>query len=111
MDLGAFLRPDADLPIEMVCEGQHKPQTGRLREHRRRPIWLCPSPHPVGRRLFIQLKLPGFKLEEDGSLIPAGDRSEAALSLLGLVVSCRFFRSQNQYILRLKLLGRVLPST
>ena len=107
MDLGAFLRPEADLPVMLIGENQTGLMEARLMERRRRPVWLCPLPCPVGLRLVATFKLPGFKLKDDGSIIPSLPTSEAELHLLGRVKACRLFK--NQYIVRLKLLGRIFP--
>ena len=107
MDLGAFLRPDADLPVMLIGENQAGLMEARLMERRRRPVWLCPQPCPVGLRLVATCKLPGFKLEGDGSLMPSRPDSEAELNLMGQVKACRLFK--NLYIVRLKLLGRIFP--
>ena len=107
MDLGAFLRPDANLPVTMIDDNQARSIEGRLKERRRRPVWICPEPRPLGCKLVINIKLPGFSRQNDGSLRAASSTAKAELSLLAVVAGCRPFG--NQYLLRLKLLGRIFP--
>lgn len=109
MDLGAFLRTGADLPITMAGEEQTRPLPGRLLERRRKPFWISPAAYPVGLKLVIRVKLPAYELASDGSLKPSVSAAEAELNLLGRVTRCRFFRPWNQYVLRLELLGRIYP--
>ena len=108
MDLGAFLQPGTQATVLLTLEsksGQAVP--GRLIRRRTRLSWLCAAPQPPGRRVSLILDLPGFCLDHEGDLCPAGPSDTAAVVLLAEVRGCRPWRKE--YALRLSLLGRVWP--
>jgi hypothetical protein len=105
MDLGAFLRPEARLNVLMTQEGDDD-VPGRLIRRGERLSWLCAAPQPPGRRLSLTLGLPGFCLDQEGDLYPAGPKDSAAVVILAEVRGCRPWRKE--YALRLSLLGRVI---
>ncbi len=108
MDLGAFLRPGGGFSLMIAHESQKA--RGRVIARRGRPVWLAAEPQPAGRLLNLTVDLPGFRLEPDGSLRPAGEAgASVALVLLGRVRACRRLPGRGLYLLRLKLLGRVWP--
>lgn len=111
MDLNAFLKPGADLPITVTVEeeGADLQASGSLLLRHGHPVWLCSRPQPPGRALVLTLELPGFRLAEDGGFSPAGPESKAGLNLLSRVRSCRFFPPRAVFVLRLELLGRIWP--
>lgn len=111
MDLTAFLRPEADLPVTVGAgdDGGEPAAVGRLLVRRGRPIWLCPAPQPPGRTLILSLELPNFNLAEDGGLEAAGPEFSAPLRLLGRVRGCRYFPPRTAFLLKLELLGRIWP--
>ena len=106
MDLGAFLRPEARLTILLAPDGD-RAVPGRLLRRGARLSWLCAAPQPPGRRLSLTMDLPGFSLDQEGDLCPAGPKDSAAVVILAEVRGCRPWRKE--YALRLSLLGRVLP--
>ena len=105
MDLGAFLRPGARLNVLMTPEGDDD-VPGRLIRRGARLSWFCAAPQPPGRRLSLTLDIPGFSLEQEGDLCPAGPKDSAAVVILAEVRGCRPWRKE--YALRLSLLGRVI---
>jgi hypothetical protein len=108
MDLGAFLRPGAQAAVLMAPEGEAAPAVpGRLVRRGKRVSWLCAAPEPPGQRLRLTLDLPGFSLDQEGDLCPAGPSDTAAVVLLAGVRGCRPWGKE--YALRLSLLGRVWP--
>jgi hypothetical protein len=110
MDLGAFLRPGADLAVALApAEGGGGSVQGRVARREGPPRWVGPTPQPTGRKLTLTLDLPGFSLDEGGSLRPAGPETSARVVLLGEVRGCRFWPPRELYVLRLSLLGRVWP--
>ena len=109
MDLGAFLRPGAQAAVLMAPapEGEaDQAVLGRLVRRGKRLSWLCAA-EPPGRRLSLTLDLPGFSLDQEGDLCPAGPADTAAVVLLAEVRGCRPWGKE--YALRLSLLGRVWP--
>lgn len=108
MDLGAFLPPGGSFSIKIKEKGAAEEIPGRVDEHRGRPFWIAVS-RPEGQILHITVELPGFSLGDDGSLKPAGPAARAYVVLVGQVKGCRFIPLWRQYVLRLKLLGRVWP--
>ena len=106
MDLGAFLRPGAQAAVLLAPDGDDA-VPGRLIKRGERLSWFCAAPQPWGRRLSLTLDLPGFSLDREGDLCPAGPSDTAAVVLLAEVRGCRPWR--DEYALRLSLLGRVWP--
>ena len=92
------------------AESGRGPARGRVVRRKDRLRWLCSAPQPPGRELTLTIDLPGFDLEDDGSLRPAGPPASASLVLLGRVRGCRFWPPGAVYVLRLSLLGRVWPT-
>jgi hypothetical protein len=108
MDLGAFLRPGARAAVLLAPDQGRAPAVpGRLIRRGERFSWLCSAPQPPGRRLSLTLDLPGFSLDREGDLRPAGPSDTAAVVLLAEVRGCRQWGGE--YALRLFLLGRVWP--
>jgi hypothetical protein len=111
MDLGAFLRPGAQAAVLLTpaSEGEAAGPAvpGRLVRRGARLSWLCAAPEPPGRRLSLTLDLPGFSLDQEGDLCPAGPSDTAAVVLLAEVRGCRPWG--REYALRLSLLGRIWP--
>jgi len=107
MDLSAFLRPGAQAAVFMTPDGEGGPGApGRLIQRRERLSWLCAAPHPSGRRLSLNLDLPGFSLDTEGDLRPARPADTAVVVILAEVRGCRPWGGE--YALRLSLLGRVM---
>lgn len=111
MDLNAFLKPGADLPIIVTVEEEGKgiQVSGSLLLRRGHPVWLCSKPQPPGRALVLTVELPGFRLADDGELSQAEPDTKAGLHLLSRVRACRFFPPRAVFVLRLDLLGRIWP--
>jgi len=105
MDLGAFLRPGARVAVLLAPDGAEA-VPGRLIRRGARLSWLCAAPQAPGRRLSLALDLPGFRLDREGDLCPAGPKDSAAVVILAEVRGCRPWREE--YALRLSLLGRVM---
>lgn len=103
MDLGAWLRPGGSWAASL--NGQ---EPCRLVERRGRPVWIGHQPHPVGRVLTITVELTGFLVETDGGLATTDSPTAVVrLELLGQVRACRYLLP-GKYMLRLKLLGRII---
>ena len=108
MDLSSFLRPGGRAAVLVTPdEGGAPGAQGRLIRRRDRLSWICAAPHPPGRRLSLNLDLPGFSLDPEGDLRPARPTDTAAIVILAEVRSCRPWGEE--YALRLSLLGRVQP--
>jgi hypothetical protein len=72
--------------------------------------WLAKEPAPTGHQLFLTLRLPGYRLDTDGSLLEIMDQNpdqEAWVVLSGQVRGCRLFQEE-LYLLRLTNLVRLL---
>ncbi|MDR2301830.1 MAG: hypothetical protein LBF38_07315 [Deltaproteobacteria bacterium] len=68
------------------------------------------APAPAGDRLVLTLKVPGYRLDLDGSLseaTPSDGASEAWVVLSGEVRSCRPFQD-DYYLLRFARLVRII---
>jgi len=109
MDLGAFLPPGGSYSIKIKTTGAAEEIRGRVDEHRGRPFWMAESGQPAGRILNITVEMSGFSLDDDGALKPAGPSAVAYVVIVGQVKGCRFIPPWKQYVLRLKLLGRLWP--
>lgn len=109
MDLGAFLPPGGSYPIKIKDKTAAEETRGRVREHRGRPFWTVAGRQAAGRIVTITVEAPGFTLDDDGSLAPAGPASVAYIIIVGQVKKCRFIPAWRLYALRLNLLGRLWP--
>jgi hypothetical protein len=108
MDLAAFLAPGIH-PVYKVGDSLDEDPWGHvLCRPGGRVSWVSKAPAPAGDRLVLTLKVPGYRLDLDGSLREALERDgEAWLILSGEVRSCRQFQGQ-YYSLRLTGLVRIL---
>jgi hypothetical protein len=110
MDLAAFLAP-GDYPVFRVGNSPDDKPWGHVRcRPSGRLSWVSCDPAPAGDRLFLTLKLPGYHLDDDGSLLEAiasDPELEAWVIISGEVKDCRLVQDQ-YYLLRLTDLVRVL---
>ncbi|MDR2386344.1 MAG: hypothetical protein LBE80_02005 [Deltaproteobacteria bacterium] len=110
MDLAAFLAPGVHPVYKVGNSFDHDPWGHLLCRADGRVSWICKGPTPAGHRLVLTLKVPGYRLDLDGSLSQALEsnlEAEAWVVLSGEVRSCRWFQGE-YYSLRFARLVRVM---
>jgi hypothetical protein len=110
MDLAAFLAPGV-YPVFRASDSLGEEPWGHvLCRPDGRVSWVAHDPTPTGDRLFLALKVPGYCLDIDGSLLKSKEPApgaEAWVVLSGEVRGCRLFQ-ERYYLTRLAGLARVL---
>jgi hypothetical protein len=109
MDLGAFICAGRNYPVLFEDIFHRRPIKGSLSLRRGRPFWLTAARLTPDAMLSIRFELPGFILDEEASLRRAGPDDWAPIFLAGRVTDCRYADFLKAHVLRLDLMGRVLP--